>query len=63
MSPGRVFLLNEDAIASYLQDIASETNEAFEYSETAGMKQVILKSSTIKSFDTWALHYFRRNYK
>jgi len=63
MSPGRVFLLNEDAIASYLQDITSETNEAFEYSETAGMKQVILKSSTIKSFDTWAIHYFKRNYK
>jgi hypothetical protein len=63
MSPGRIFLLNEDAIAGYLQDITNETNGAFEYSETAGMKQVILKSSTIKSFDTWALHYFRRNYK
>ena len=63
MSPGRVFLLNEDAIAGYLQDIANETNETFEYSETAGMKQVILKSSTKKNFDTWALHYFRRNYK
>ena len=63
MSPGRIFLLNEDSIVGYLQEISEETNGVFEYSETAGMKQVILKSNTNKSFDTWALHYFRRNYK
>jgi hypothetical protein len=63
MSPGRVFLLNEDAIAEYLQNISKETNGVFEYSETAGMKQVIFNSNKNKNFDTWAYHYFRRNYK
>jgi hypothetical protein len=63
MSPGRIFLLDEDAVAGYLQDLTNETGGSFEYSETAGMKQVILKNRKIKNFDTWALHYFKRNYK
>jgi hypothetical protein len=62
MSPGRIFLLNEDAIAEYLHKLSDETRGAFEYTETAGMKQIIKNSSQNKIFDTWAIHYFRKNY-
>jgi len=63
MSPGRIFLLNEDAVSEYLQKIASETNDIFEYTETAGMKQVINKSSQNINLDARAIKYFRKNYK
>jgi hypothetical protein len=63
MSPGRIFLLNEDAIVEYLQKLSDETRGTFEYTETAGMKQIILNSNQNKNFDTWAIHYFRKNYK
>jgi len=63
MSPGRIFLLNEDAIAEYLHNISDVTRGAFEYTETAGMKQIINNSSKNKILNTWALHYFRNNYK
>jgi hypothetical protein len=63
MSPGRIFLLNEDAIIEYLQVLSDETRGAFEYTETAGMKQIILNSNQDKNLDTWAIHYFRKNYK
>jgi acyl-CoA synthetase (AMP-forming)/AMP-acid ligase II len=63
MSPGRIFLLNEDAIIEYLQILSDETRGAFEYTETAGMKQIILNSNQNKNLDKWAIHYFRKNYK
>jgi len=63
MSPGRVFLLSEDAIAEYLHIISDVTRGAFEYTETAGMKQVIINSTQNKNLDTWAIHYFKKNYK
>jgi hypothetical protein len=63
MSPGRIFLLNEDAISEYLQVLAEETRGAFEYTETAGMKQIIQTGTQNKKPATWAIHYFRNNYK
>jgi hypothetical protein len=63
MSPGRIFLLNEDAIMEYLQALSNETRGIFEYTEAAGMKQIIQNSNQNKKLDTWALHYFRNNYK
>ena len=61
MSPGRVFLLNEDAVAGYMQDIAKATNGLFEYSETAGLKEIILTKNI--DFEDKAYEYFKRNYK
>jgi hypothetical protein len=63
MSPGRIFLLNEDAISEYLQNLSSVTNNIFEYTETAGMKQVINNSNRNINLDTKAINYFRKNYK
>jgi hypothetical protein len=39
-SPGRVFKLDEDTLASRLEEIADLTSGAFNYDETAGLKQV-----------------------
>lgn len=39
-SPGRVFKLDEDTLASRLEEIKSLTGGAFTYDETAGLKQV-----------------------
>ena len=61
MSPGRVFLLNEDAIAEYVQNISKVTNGLFEYSETAGLKEIILSKNI--DFEKVAYEYFKRNYK
>ena len=61
MSPGRVFLLNEDAVAGYMQDIAKATNGLLEYSETAGLKEIILSKNI--DFEKVAQEYFKRNYK
>lgn len=62
MSPGRIFLLNEDAVSEYLQKLAIVTNNKFEYTETAGMKQVIINSHQKLILDTWAIKYFRKNF-
>lgn len=40
-SPGRAFLLNENDLFDYLVDINDYTNEAYRWSETAGLKQII----------------------
>ena len=40
-SPGRVFLLTENEIADRLAEIADRTDGALQWSETAGLKQVI----------------------
>jgi len=39
-SPGRVFKLDEDSLASRLESIGQVTDGAFSYDETAGLKQV-----------------------
>ena len=62
MSPGRIFMLNEDSISEYLSKLADATNRKFEYTETAGMKQVILSSNQNINLDAWAMKYFRNNY-
>jgi hypothetical protein len=62
MSPGRMFLLDEDAVSEYLQQLSDVTNNEFMYTETAGMKQIINNSSQEIDFDTLALQYFRENY-
>ena len=40
-SPGRVFLLDEGDLADRLSEIGGLTNGVFEWSETAGLKQVL----------------------
>jgi hypothetical protein len=42
-SPGRVFLLNENDLFDYLVEINEYTHEAYSWSETAGLKQIIRK--------------------
>jgi hypothetical protein len=61
MSPGRLFLINEDAVAGYMQDISKVTDGALEYTETAGMKQILLHKDI--NFERSAIRYFKRNYK
>lgn len=39
-SPGRIFKLDEDSLASRLESIGQVTDGAFTYDETAGLKQV-----------------------
>lgn len=39
-SPGRIFQLDEDTLAEYLEGLESLTDAALRYDETAGMKQV-----------------------
>lgn len=40
-SPGRVFLLTEDALADRLSDLEEHTNGQLKWSETAGLKQLV----------------------
>lgn len=40
-SPGRVFLLDEDSVAERLYSIAHDSGGLFEWSETAGLRQVV----------------------
>lgn len=40
LSPGRIFRLDEDIMTAYLENLAQLTNEALQYDETAGLKQV-----------------------
>lgn len=40
LSPGRIFKLDEDTMTVYLENLAQLTNEALQYDETAGLKQV-----------------------
>ena len=44
-SPGRVFLLDENALADRLFDIDQISNGSFRWSETAGLKQLIRERS------------------
>ena len=40
LSPGRIFRLDEDTMISYLESLNEITKGAFQYDETAGLKQV-----------------------
>ena len=40
LSPGRIFRLDEDTMTAYLENLAQLTNEALQYDETEGLKQV-----------------------
>ena len=40
LSPGRIFRLDEDTMTVYLENLAQLTNEALQYDETTGLKQV-----------------------
>ena len=40
LSPGRIFRLDEDTMTTYLEKLAQLTDEALQYDETTGLKQV-----------------------
>lgn len=46
LSPGRVFLLDENSIVEYIYDSAHLFNGQIEWSETAGMRQLKIKGYT-----------------
>jgi hypothetical protein len=58
-SPGRIFLLDEDALAQRLVNLDQESGGVFQWSETAGLKQV-LRNSDLSSLDT--LNFIERDY-
>lgn len=43
-SPGRVFVLDEDAVLEHLATIAADANGTIRWSETAGLRQVSFHS-------------------
>ncbi len=60
-SPGRIFLINEDAVGDFIQDLSQASDGLLEWSETAGLKQIILKKDI--DFEKEAYAFFERNYK
>lgn len=58
-SPGRIFKLDEDSLASRLEGIGQVTNGAFAYDETAGLKQVY-KLRDIESITLLESYYHNR---
>jgi hypothetical protein len=62
MSPGKVFLINEDVVAGFMQDISNATDGILAYSETAGLKQLFLKKD-VSNLDETAFCMLRKNYK
>lgn len=58
-SPGRVFLLDEDSLADRLLGIAEYTGDTYEWSETAGLKQLVRKREVSK---TEALDFIKQDY-
>ena len=60
-SPGRVFVMNENDLSEYLVSISSSSEGLLEWSETAGLKQLILKQKI--DFEKEAMDFFVRNYK
>ena len=40
LSPGRIFRLDEETMTVYLENLSELTNNALQYDETAGLKQV-----------------------
>ena len=58
-SPGRVFKLDEDSLASRLEKIGRLTGDGFTYDETAGLKQVY-KHRDIDAFSLLKRYYQNR---
>jgi hypothetical protein len=58
-SPGRVFKLDEDSLASRLEKIGRITGEGFTYDETAGLKQVY-KHREVDPFSMLERYYQNR---
>lgn len=61
MSPGRIFLINENAVGDFAQNLSEVSNGLLEWSETAGLKQILLKKNI--DFEKEAWKAFERNYK
>lgn len=60
-SPGRIFLLNENAVGEFIPNLSEASDGLLEWSETAGLKQIILKKDI--NFEKEAYNFFERNYK
>lgn len=60
-SPGRVFMINENNIGEFIANINTASKGLLEWSETAGLKQIILKQNI--NFEKEAIKFFERNYK
>ena len=60
-SPGRIFMINENNIGEFIANINTASKGLIEWSETAGLKQVILKQPI--DFEQEAIKFFERNYK
>ena len=44
-SPGRIFMLDEDTLSERLSRIDESSKNLFQWSETAGLKQIICESN------------------
>lgn len=60
-SPGRIFMINENNIGEFIINLNIVSNGLLEWSETAGLKQIILKRNI--NFEKEAIKFFERNYK
>lgn len=60
-SPGRIFMFNEDNVGEFVSNINVASSGLIEWSETAGLKQVILKHPI--KFEQEAIKFFERNYQ
>ncbi len=59
LSPGRVFKLDESSLAERLERLAEVTGDAWQFSETAGFKQVVL-AEPVDGMDILAEYYHAR---
>ena len=57
LSPGRSFRLDEDTMTAYLENLAQLTNEALQYDETAGLKQVYRRKKDLNLMKLLERHY------
>ena len=57
LSPGRIFRLDEDTMTAYLENLAQLTNEALQYDETAGLKQVYRRNNLNPMTELLERHY------
>lgn len=57
LSPGRIFRLDEDTMTVYLENLVQLTNEALQYDETAGLKQVYRRKKDLNLMKLLERHY------
>jgi len=65
-SPGRIFFLDEDAIVGFAHKLSDETNGFLEWSETAGLRQVMMNKADKKhaiNLGSKAIKSLAKNYK